>query len=177
MLVFPDRVLHGAIPNKDFLYLYGPGSLWVLAGVYKVFGTHLVVERLAGFAPAGRHGARRRACSCVGGAGRSRSRPSLLNVMFVMPALQLIAIPWTGGAALALGALVALLQALMTTAGATTEGDGHDVDPAAGGRWALIGRRARRLRDAVSDRSRARARARRAARDLGVVAPDSSSGR
>ena len=50
MLVFPDRVLHGAVPNKDFLYLYGPGSLWLLAAVYKVFGTHLVVERLAGLA-------------------------------------------------------------------------------------------------------------------------------
>src|SRR5439155_14460688 len=48
MLVFPDRVLHGAVPNKDFLYLYGPGSLWSLAAVYKVFGTHLLVERIAG---------------------------------------------------------------------------------------------------------------------------------
>src|SRR5258708_8366695 len=48
MLVFPERVLHGAIPNKDFLHLYGPGSLWVLAGIYKVFGTSLTVERLFG---------------------------------------------------------------------------------------------------------------------------------
>src|SRR5260370_8004694 len=48
MLVFPDRVLHGWVPNKDFLYLYGPGSLWALAAIYKVFGTHLLVERLAG---------------------------------------------------------------------------------------------------------------------------------
>src|SRR5450759_3842494 len=52
MLVFPERVLRGAIPNKDFLHLYGPGSLWVLAGVYKVFGTSLTVER---HAPAPRH--------------------------------------------------------------------------------------------------------------------------
>src|SRR5438067_8669343 len=48
MLVLPDRVLHGAIPNRDFLWLYGPGALWVLAAVYKVFGTHLLVERIAG---------------------------------------------------------------------------------------------------------------------------------
>ena len=33
MLVFPERVLHGDFPNKDFLHLYGPGSLWVLAGL------------------------------------------------------------------------------------------------------------------------------------------------
>ena len=48
MLVFPDRLLHGAIPNRDFLHLYGPGSLWVLAAVYKVFGTNLYVERFFG---------------------------------------------------------------------------------------------------------------------------------
>ena len=38
MLVFPERVLAGDIPNRDFLHLYGPGSLWVLAAIYKVFG-------------------------------------------------------------------------------------------------------------------------------------------
>ena len=26
MLVFPEQVLHGAIPNRDFLHLYGPGK-------------------------------------------------------------------------------------------------------------------------------------------------------
>lgn len=50
MLVFPERVLHGAIPNKDFLHLYGPGSLWVLAGVFKVFGVSLAAERLVALA-------------------------------------------------------------------------------------------------------------------------------
>ncbi len=48
MLVFPERLLHGAIPNRDFLHLYGPGSLWVLAPIYKLFGTDLRVERLVG---------------------------------------------------------------------------------------------------------------------------------
>ncbi|HUI48474.1 MAG TPA: glycosyltransferase family 39 protein [Acidimicrobiia bacterium] len=45
MLVFPEQVLKGAIPNRDFLHLYGPGSLWALAGVFKVFGVSLVSER------------------------------------------------------------------------------------------------------------------------------------
>jgi len=122
MLVFPDRVLHGAIPNKDFLYLYGPGSLWALAAVYKVFGTSLVVERLAGLTQL--VGLAVGAGMLTRWWGRSVAIAAVvLNVMFVMPSLQLIAIPWTGGAALALGALVALLQAR------------HD----AGGRWALIG--------------------------------------
>lgn len=48
MLVFPEQVLHGALPNRDFLHLYGTGSLWVLAGVYKVFGTSLATERWFG---------------------------------------------------------------------------------------------------------------------------------
>ena len=43
-------LLSGAIPNQDFFYLYGPGSLWVLAGIYKIFGTHILVERMVGLA-------------------------------------------------------------------------------------------------------------------------------
>ena len=50
MLVFPERILKGDIPNKDFLHLYGTGSLWVLAGVFKVFGTSLTSERLVALA-------------------------------------------------------------------------------------------------------------------------------
>ena len=103
MLVFPDRVLHGAVPNKDFLYLYGPGSLWSLAAVYKVFGTHLVVERLAGLVQL--IGLAVGAGLLVRWWGRAVAISAvLLNVLFVMPAVQLIAMPWTGGAALALGA-------------------------------------------------------------------------
>jgi 4-amino-4-deoxy-L-arabinose transferase-like glycosyltransferase len=50
MLVFPERVLRGDIPNRDFLHLYGPGSLWALAGAFKVFGVSLLTERLFGLA-------------------------------------------------------------------------------------------------------------------------------
>jgi hypothetical protein len=48
MLVFPELVLKGEIPNRDFLHLYGPGSLWALAGAYKVFGVSLMTERVFG---------------------------------------------------------------------------------------------------------------------------------
>ena len=48
MLVFPEQVLKGAIANKDFLHLYGPGSLWVLAGIFKVFGVSLWSQRVFG---------------------------------------------------------------------------------------------------------------------------------
>lgn len=50
MLVFPERMLHGDLPHRDFLHLYGPGSLWVLAAIYKVFGAQITVERLVGLA-------------------------------------------------------------------------------------------------------------------------------
>jgi hypothetical protein len=46
MLVFPERVLKGDIPNRDFLHLYGPGSLWALAGAFKVFGVSLLTQRV-----------------------------------------------------------------------------------------------------------------------------------
>ncbi len=48
MLAFPEQILNGRFPHRDFLHLYGPGSLYVLAGVYKVFGVDLTVERLVG---------------------------------------------------------------------------------------------------------------------------------
>ncbi len=105
MLVFPERVLAGAIPNKDFLHLYGPGSLWVLAGVYKVFGTSLVVERLFGllqqlsivfgvFALARRWG-RAMALGC-----------GLLAALIIVPT-GLTALAWVGAVGLGLLALVA----------------------------------------------------------------------
>jgi hypothetical protein len=129
MLVFPDRVLHGAVANKDFLYLYGPGSLWSLAAIYKVFGTHLVVERIAGFVQL--VGMAAVAGLLVRWWGRWVAVAAvILNAVFVMPSLQLIAIPWTGGAALALGALCAWLQARR---------DDMDDAAARAARWATVG--------------------------------------
>ena len=48
MLAFPQRILAGDLPHVDFLHLYGPGSLYVLAAIYKVFGSTLGVERAVG---------------------------------------------------------------------------------------------------------------------------------
>ncbi len=110
MLVLPDRVLHGAIPNKDFLWLYGPGGLWVLAAVYKVFATHLVVERIVGLIQIA--GMALGAAALVRWWGRWVAASAvLLSVMFVLPTLLLTAIPWTGGAAIALASVASLLQA------------------------------------------------------------------
>jgi hypothetical protein len=40
-----DRVLHGDVPHRDFYALYGPGQFYVLAGLYKLFGASVLVER------------------------------------------------------------------------------------------------------------------------------------
>lgn len=106
MLVFPERVLAGDIPNKDFLHLYGPGSLWVLAAVMKVFGVSLEAERAVGYLqqvaaafgvlallrPWGRWVA-------AGGA--------VVTALIVVPPIGLTALPWVGGVAFGLWALVA----------------------------------------------------------------------
>lgn len=49
MLAFPAELLKGNVANRDFLHLYGPGSLWVLAAAFKVFGTALATERAVGW--------------------------------------------------------------------------------------------------------------------------------
>jgi hypothetical protein len=105
MLAFPQEVLRGSIPNKDFLHLYGPGSLWVLAGVFKVFGTSLATERFFGLAQhagivfgvyaVARPWGRRIAVVC-----------GALSLLIVLPPIGLTALAWNGAVALAVWAIV-----------------------------------------------------------------------
>ena len=130
MLVFPDQVLDGSVPHRDFLHLYGPGSLWVLAAIYKAFGTRIEVERVMALAQlAGMTAAVAlllrlwgRWVALAGG---------LLTLLFALPSLGLVAWPWVGGVALGLGAVVALLQARAD--------DAHGDRPRAAARWAVTG--------------------------------------
>ncbi len=48
MLVFPERVMRGAVANVDFLHLYGPGSLHLLSLWYRIFDVSLPSERAFG---------------------------------------------------------------------------------------------------------------------------------
>lgn len=108
MLVFPERVLHGDFPNRDFLHLYGPGSLWALAGWMKVLGVRLWSERLfallqqvgvvVGVYWLARAWGRRLALCCA-----------LFSLLFILPPLGLTALAWIGGVALGLLGLGALL--------------------------------------------------------------------
>ena len=45
VLVGADRVLRGDIPYRDFWTLYGPGSFYLLAGLFRLFGEFALVER------------------------------------------------------------------------------------------------------------------------------------
>jgi hypothetical protein len=50
LVVGGERVLDGAVPNRDFEHLYGPGGLWALAGAFAVLGVSFTVERVVGLA-------------------------------------------------------------------------------------------------------------------------------
>jgi len=50
LLVYPEQILAGDVPNRDFFTSYGPGGLSLLAGVYAVTGPSVVAERLIGLA-------------------------------------------------------------------------------------------------------------------------------
>ncbi|MBM3693179.1 MAG: hypothetical protein FJW77_07800 [Actinobacteria bacterium] len=113
MLTFPERLLRGEIPNRDFLHLYGPGSVWVLAGVYKVFGASLEVQRLFGLVQqaavaygvffVARWWGRRVAVTCA-----------LLAILLMLPPAGLTAFAWTGGVGAVLLGLAVGLHARAT---------------------------------------------------------------
>lgn len=109
MLVFPERVLAGDVPNRDFLHLYGPGSLWGLAAWYRIAGTTLAAERVYGLVqhlgiifglftlalPWGR-----RIATSVG----------LLGVLLVITPIGLTALAWNGAVALAVVGTILVLH-------------------------------------------------------------------
>ncbi|MEZ5239400.1 MAG: hypothetical protein R2716_10810 [Microthrixaceae bacterium] len=116
MLVFPEEILRGAVPHRDFLHLYGPGSIYMLAAVYELFGTHIYVERLVGFVQ----------LSAVAYATwfllrafgrRIATAGAVVGSLILLMPLGYAAMAWNG--ALALG-----LSALATAAAASRRPDG-----------------------------------------------------
>ncbi len=113
MLVFPHLVWDGWVPNVDFLHLYGPGSLDVLALWYQLFGYTLEAERTFGllqhlgiiFAlyaltrPWGR-------LTAVGA--------GWITALLIMTPIGLSALAWHGAVALALWAVVFAVRAAQT---------------------------------------------------------------
>jgi hypothetical protein len=105
MLVFPELVLRGEVPNRDFLHLYGPGGLWVLAAAFRVLGTTLQVERAVGFAQLVG------LVTAVFAAVRPWSRwvavaGAAAAAIVVVPPIGLTALAWVGAVALGLWSVV-----------------------------------------------------------------------
>ncbi len=48
LVSYPDLVLKGAVPGRDFETFYGPGGPYLTAGAFAVLGHHLWVERSVG---------------------------------------------------------------------------------------------------------------------------------
>jgi hypothetical protein len=48
LLVYPERMLKGGLPYRDFETFYGPANLWMLGCAYKFFGANIFVERAVG---------------------------------------------------------------------------------------------------------------------------------
>ncbi len=104
MLVFPEEILRGAVPHRDFLHLYGPGSIYMLAAIYWVFGASIYVERVVGFVqlatvayatwfllrPFGR---------------RVATSGAVIGIMVLLMPLGYAAMAWNGALALGLASL------------------------------------------------------------------------
>ncbi|MFM2182591.1 MAG: hypothetical protein RJB61_885, partial [Actinomycetota bacterium] len=110
MLVFPERMLLGDLPNRDFLHLYGPASLHALMGWYQAFGVHITAERVFGLL---QH-------LVLLGALFALARPwgraaatgtAVLAAFYVLAPVGLTAMAWNGGIALAAWSLIAVLRA------------------------------------------------------------------
>jgi hypothetical protein len=111
MLVFPERLLAGDLPHRDFLHLYGPGSLWVLAALYWTFGTSLAAQRVVGYV---------QQLGVVFGAW-ALLRPwgpwvaatgGTIAAIVIIPPSGLSALAWVGAVALGLWSIRAAVEAL-----------------------------------------------------------------
>jgi hypothetical protein len=111
MIVFPERLLRGDIPNRDYLHLYGPGSIWTIAGFFKAFGVSMWTERavgvlqlvglIAGTTYVGYRWGRYAAALC-----------GVVTAVIIIPPIGATALAWVGGVALALWAVAIAARAL-----------------------------------------------------------------
>lgn len=108
MLAFPELVLKGFVPHRDFLHLYGPGGLWLLSAVYEIAGVTIEAERTVGYLQQvgvafGVFTALRPWGRWVAAAG------GVTAAVIVIPPIGLVALAWVGAVALGLWMLNATL--------------------------------------------------------------------
>lgn len=108
MLTFPELVLKGFVPHRDFLHLYGPGGLWLLAGVYKVVGVSIEAERAVGYLQ--QLGVAFGVFVLLRGWGRwVAAAGGATAAVIVIPPIGLVALAWVGAVALGLWSLQATM--------------------------------------------------------------------
>lgn len=103
LLVYPEQLLHGKLPYRDFETFYGPANPALLAGVYAITGVNLFVERSVGllyrcaivlaFFAIGRRWGTAAGCGCL-----------LVSGLLLVPT-HLLAFAWLGALAFALWSL------------------------------------------------------------------------
>ncbi|QXC62099.1 hypothetical protein KSP35_04625 [Aquihabitans sp. G128] len=138
MLVFPEQVLHGQVPHRDFLHLYGPGSLWALAAWYKALGVSITAERIFGLGQLA--GIVFGVMALVRPWGRRTAALSgVLGALLTTTAIGLTALAWNGAVALAVASVWLGLRARrwLTDAGAEPNAPA-DADGTAARRAALL---------------------------------------
>ncbi|HZM31152.1 MAG TPA: hypothetical protein VFB77_11715 [Acidimicrobiales bacterium] len=111
MIVFPERLLRGDIPNRDYLHLYGPGSIWTIAAFFKAFGVSMWTERAVGVLQL----VGLIAATTYVGYRWGRYAAALCGVataIIIIPPIGATALAWVGGLALALWAVAIAARAL-----------------------------------------------------------------
>jgi hypothetical protein len=108
LLLYPELILRGKLPYRDFETFYGPGNLWFLAGAYSLFGIDVFVARSVGLLYhlaiyLGIFMVLRRANTTLAIAGT-------LIAAVVLRVVQLAPFAWLAGVACALWALIALAE-------------------------------------------------------------------
>lgn len=108
LLVYPEQILTGKVPNRDFFTSYGPGGFSLLAAVYAVGGPAVVAERAVGllYHVAVATGA----YAMTRPLGRLPSATAGVVAALLLVPLGLLASAWLGGLALVMWS-AALLDA------------------------------------------------------------------
>lgn len=116
MLVFPNLVADGWIPNVDFLHLYGPTSLDVLAFWYRIFGDSLESQRTFGLL---QHLGIVSGIYAIGRIGGHlvATGAALVATMLILTPIGLTALAWHGALALGLWSVVVAVRARVTGRG------------------------------------------------------------
>jgi hypothetical protein len=103
LLVYPELILKGQLPYRDFETFYGPANPFVLAGAYALGGTNIFVERAVGLIY--RIGILLALFVLLRRWGTTIATGCLLVTSFLLIPMRLPAYAWLGGVMAALWSL------------------------------------------------------------------------